>query len=104
MITPLSEAQDCRFFVFVQIRPADALLSPEPWGDQGTQLAHNVVQGYRRDCVLSFIFFVLYLFYFVRLNTSPPYGAVGDGTFHSGNLSFPHLTSRHANGPREVLT
>ena len=29
-ITQLSEAQGCRFFVLVQFRPADALLSPKP--------------------------------------------------------------------------
>ena len=63
--TPLSEAQGCRFFVNVQFRPADALLSPEPGGDQGTLFARNVVQGYVRVCVSSSIFGVLYLFYFV---------------------------------------
>ena len=41
--TPLSEAQDCRLFVYVQFRPADALLSPEPGGDQATLFARNVV-------------------------------------------------------------
>ena len=51
--------------MFVQIRPADALLSPEPGGDQGTLFAHNVVQGYIRDCVLSLLF-VLYLFNVVQ--------------------------------------
>ena len=50
--TPLSEAQDCRFFVIVEFRPADALLSPEPGGDQGTLFARHVVQGYVRACVL----------------------------------------------------
>ena len=54
--TPLSEAQGCRFFVVVQVRPADALLSPEPRGDQGTLFARNVVQGYVRACVSSFTF------------------------------------------------
>ena len=42
--------------VFVQFCPADALLSPEPGGDQGTLFAHNMVQGYMWDCLLSFIF------------------------------------------------
>ena len=43
--------------MFVQFRPADALLSPEPGGGKGTLFAHNVVQGYIYDeCVLSFIF------------------------------------------------
>ena len=46
----LSEAQDCRFFVVVQFRPAEALF-PEPGGDQGTLFARNVVQGYVRACV-----------------------------------------------------
>ena len=63
MFTPLSEAQDCRFFVFVRFHPADALLSPEPGGDQGTLFAHNVIQGYIWDCVLSFFFCL----YFVKL-------------------------------------
>ena len=62
--TPLSEAQGCRFYVIVQFRPADALLSPEPGGDQGTLFARNVVQSYVRVCVSSYIFCVLYLFYF----------------------------------------
>ena len=61
----LSEAQGCRLFVIVQFRPADALLSLEPGGDQGTLFACNVVQGYVRVCVSYFIFCVLYLFYFV---------------------------------------
>ena len=63
--TPLPEAQGCRLFVIVQFRPADALLSPEPGGDQGTLFACNVVLGYVRVCVSSYIFCVLYLFYFV---------------------------------------
>ena len=73
-------------FVFVvQFRPADALLSPEPGGDQGTLFVRNVVQGYVRFCVSYFMFCVLYLFSFVfRLNPSPPSGAVGVATFHSG--------------------
>ena len=103
MLTPLSEAQDCRFFVFVQFCPADALLSPEPGGDQGTLFAHHVVQGYIWDCALSFSFFVLYMFYLFRLNTPSPCGAVGVVTFHSGYLSFPHLTPRHADGPGDIF-
>ena len=63
--TPLSEAQGCRLFVIVQFHPADALLSPEPGGDQGTLFARNVVQGYVRINVSSFIFSVLYSFCFV---------------------------------------
>ena len=35
-------------------------------------------------------YMVWYNYY--RLNTPPPRGAVGGVTFHSGNLSFPHLT------------
>ena len=66
--TPLSEAQGCRFFVILQFRPADALLSPEPGGDQGTLFARNMVQGYVRVCVSYFIFCVLYLFYYVVLD------------------------------------
>ena len=64
---PLSEARGCRFFVVVQFRPADAFPSPEPAGDQGTLFARNVVQGYVRFCVSSFIFlcvvFVLLCFF-----------------------------------------
>ena len=63
--TPLSEVQGCHLFVIVQFRPADALLSPEPGGDQGTLFARHVVQGYVRVCVSFFIFCVLFLFYFV---------------------------------------
>ena len=59
------KAQSCRFFVVVQFRPAGALLSLEPGGDQGILFARNVVQGYVRVCVSSFIFCVLCLFYFV---------------------------------------
>ena len=84
----------------VQFRPADALLSPEPGGDHGTQFARNVVQGYVRACVSSLLFWVLDLFYFVfRLYTFPPRGAVGVATFHPRYLSFPCLTPRHADGP-----
>ena len=54
--TPLSEAQYCRFFVVVRFRPADALLSTAPGGDQGTLFAFNVVQGYVWACVSSSIF------------------------------------------------
>ena len=63
--TSLSEAQGCHLFVIVQFRPADALLSPERGGDQGTLLARNVVLGYVRVCVSYFMFCVLYLFCFV---------------------------------------
>ena len=49
--TPPSEAQGCCFFVVVQFRPDDALLSPEPGSDQGTLLARNVLQGYVWACV-----------------------------------------------------
>ena len=52
--TPPSEAQGCRFFVVVQYRPADALLSPEPRGDQGTLFARNVVHT---GLLFLFLFF-----------------------------------------------
>ena len=70
--TTLSEAQGCRFFVIVRFCPADALLSPEPGGDQGTLFARNVVQGYVRVCVSYFTVCVLYLFYFVFLTKHFP--------------------------------
>ena len=38
------------------------------------------------------LFGVLYLFDLFRLNTPPLIEAVGGVTFHSGYLSFPHLT------------
>ena len=60
VIRSILEAQDYRLVVFVHIRPADALLSPEPGGDQGTLFARNIVQGYVRACVLfSCVVFVL---------------------------------------------
>ena len=49
VITPLSEAQGCRFFVFVQFRCAAPSATPT-----GTLFVLNIVQGYIRDCVLSF--------------------------------------------------
>ena len=56
-------------------------------------------------CVLFFWFWcVSYLFYFFRLNTSPTRGAVGDVTFHSGYISFPHPTPPpYPSGPRKAL-
>ena len=100
---PLSEAQGCRFF-FAHFRPADALLISEPGGDQSTLFARNVVQGYVRVCVLSFIFCVLYLFHFVFSSEDfPPSGAVGVANFHPGYLSFPRLTPRLADIQREVF-
>ena len=95
VFTPLPEAQDYRFFVFVQFRPADALLSSEPGGEQGTLLAHNVVQGYIRDCMLFFIYFCVVFVLIDSAIPSPPRGAAGGFifTFHSGYLLFPHLTA-----------
>ena len=91
--TPLSEAQGCRLFVIVQFRPADAPLSPEPGGDQCTGL-----------CVVFYVSCVVFvLLCFFRLNTSSPSGAVGIDTFHSGYSSFPRLSPRLANGPREFF-
>ena len=75
--------------MFVPIGPADALLSC-------TLFAGNVIQGYVRARVVSFI-------YFYVSKHLPPRGSVGDVTFHSGYLSFPRLTPRHADGPREVF-
>ena len=102
--TPLSEAQGFRFFVIAQFRPADALFSPEPGGDQGTLFACNVVQGYVRACESSFIFFVRCIcsILFFRLNTPPSRGAVGVATFHPEYLSNPRLT-HNADGPWEFF-
>ena len=74
--------------MFVQICPTDALLSPEPGGDQGTLFTHKVVQGCTR---LHAIFVVLYLFRFFRLDTPPPRGAAGSVTFRLRYLLFPHF-------------
>ena len=108
VFTPLSETQDCRFFVFVQFRPADTLLSPEPGGDQGTLFAHDVVQGYIYilyicDCVLSF-FVCVVLALLVSAKRSSPSRGVGGVTFHSGYVCVVSLSNpRHANGLREVF-
>ena len=104
--TPLSEAQDCRFFILIKFRPADALLSPEQGGNQGTLFVRNVVQDYVRACVSAFIFFVCCICsaFFFGLTLSPLAGLyVGDATFHPGYLSFPRLIPHHADGPRTVF-
>ena len=46
-------------------------------------------------CICSTLFF--------RLDTSPPSGAVRVATFHPGHLSFPRLTPRLVDGPREFF-
>ena len=52
----------------------------------------------------SFIFCVLYLFYFISSTKHfSPRGAVGIATFYPGYLSFPRLTPRRADGPWEVF-
>ena len=71
VFTPLPEAQDCRFFVFVQFRPADALLSQGPGGDQGTLFAHNVVQGCIWNCALSFFVCVVFVLLASAKHSSP---------------------------------
>ena len=53
--------------------------------------------------IFIFLCVVFVLLCFFRLNTSPPSGAVGVATSHPGYLSFPRLTPRHADGPREVF-
>ena len=70
LFTPLSEARDCQFFDFVQFRPAEALLTPEPGGDKGILFAHNATQGYIRDYVL-FRFFVLFVLLISGNHSSP---------------------------------
>ena len=103
VFTPMSEAQDCRFFVFVQFPPADALLSPEPGGDQGTLFAHNVVQGYICGCVLPFIYFCVVFVLLVSADHSPP--SRGCRWCHLPFRVFVVSSSNphHANGPREVF-
>ena len=51
-----------------------------------------------------FYFFVLYLFYLFRLKPPPPRGAVGGVTYHSGYLSFPHLTPAMSTDRGRFLT
>ena len=99
---PLSEAQDCRIFVFVLFRPADALLSPEPGDDQGTPFAHTVVQGYIWDCVLSVILFVVSVLLVWAKHSSPSRGC------RWCHLPFrvfvvPSSNPHRVNGPREVF-
>ena len=50
-IRSLFEAQAHRFFVLVQICPADHFLRPGPGGDRGILFTHNVVRGCVRSCV-----------------------------------------------------
>ena len=82
--------------MFVQIRPADALLRPEPGGDQGTLFTHNVVRGCTGLYVIC-IFCVVFVLLF-RLDISRPRGAVGSVTFRLRYLLFPHLLPRRAGG------
>ena len=58
---------------------------------------------YGSVCYLSFFVCCICSTLVFRLNTSPLRGAVGVATFHPGYLSFPRLTPRHADGPREVF-
>ena len=103
IIRSLLEVQDYRVFVFVQIRSADALLSPGPGGDQGTLLnaQRGTVTWYGaiRDCVLSIIsFFGVCLCSIFLLKTSSHRGAVCDVTFRSEYLLFAHPPPRRAGG------
>ena len=52
--------------------------------------------------ILSFVCCICSTLFF-RLSTSPPRGAVGVATFHPWYLSFPRLTPRLADDPREVF-
>ena len=45
--------------MFVQIRPADALLGPEPGGDQGTLFTHIVARSYTTVLLLFCVVFAL---------------------------------------------
>ena len=56
VLTPLSQSLDCRFFVFVHVRPDDALPTADPGDDEVTVFAHTVVQGYICGCVIVSIF------------------------------------------------
>ena len=71
VITPPSEAQDCRYSVVVKFRPSDALLNPQPGGDQGTLLRITWYRAiYGNVCYLSF-FCVVFVLFFVRKNFPP---------------------------------
>ena len=53
-------------------------------------------------CVLFCVFLcVVFALLYFQLNIFQPRGAVGDATFRTEYLSFPRLTSRYANDPRE---
>ena len=79
--------------LFIFCRPADALLSSEPGGVQGTLATDTVAQDGR----FFLFFFVMHVVWFLcamrfRLGTSAPRGTVGCATF-SFRVSF-RLLSR----------
>ena len=86
-----------------------ALPTPSSAQSRGaTRVPCSRVTWYRAmyGSVCHFSYFVCCIcscFFFFRLRTSSPSGAVGVATFHPGYLSFPRLTPRLADGPREVF-
>ena len=100
VVRSLSEAQDYPIFPFVQIRSADTLSRLEPRSDSVP--CSRITWPYTGMCALLY-FFVPYLFCLFRLNTSLSRGAVGDVTFHSCYVLYPHVTLRHTNRRRESL-
>ena len=85
-----------------------ALPSPSSAQSQGaTRVPCSRVTWYRAmyGSVCHLLCFVccIVLLCFFRLNTSSPSRAEDVATFHPGYLSFPRLTPRLANGPREVF-
>ena len=81
-----------------------ALPTPSSAQSRGaTRVLCSRVTWYRDTYGPVCFFCVVFVLLFFRLNTSPPRGAVGEATFHPGYLSFPRLTRRHTDGPREVF-
>ena len=86
--------------MFVQIRLADALLSPRAGGRPGYPVHRNVA---RDSFVFIYLLFVLYLFLHFQLDTSPRRRAVGTVNLRFGYLLLPHLPPRPDGGPRSFF-
>ena len=92
--TPLSEAQGFRLLLLFNF----ALPTPSSAQGRGATIVPVCVPS---SCFVCCIYSLLC--FFSRLNTFSPIGAVGVDTFHPGCTSFPRLTPRLADGPREVF-